>query len=43
MVNEAKAVKATMQPFGWNTVVIDYRWYESGQPIDANGRFPSRS
>jgi hypothetical protein len=39
MVNEAKAVKSTMQPFGWNTVVIDYRWYESGQPIDANGRF----
>jgi len=39
MVNEAKAVRATLQPFGWNTVVIDYRWYESGQPIDANGRF----
>jgi alpha-galactosidase len=39
MVSEAKTVKSAMQPFGWNTVVIDYRWYEPGQPIDANGRF----
>jgi hypothetical protein len=28
-----------LQPFGWNYVVIDYRWYEPGQPIDANGRY----
>jgi len=39
MIDEAMAVKQYMQPFGWNTVVIDYRWYEPGQPIDANGRY----
>ncbi len=39
MIDEATAVKMSMQPFGWNTVVIDYRWYEPGQPIDANGRY----
>ena len=39
MIDEATAVKQYMQPFGWNTVVIDYRWYEPGLPIDANGRY----
>ena len=39
MVDEATAVKKSLQPFGWNTVVIDYRWYEPGLPIDANGRY----
>ena len=39
MVDQAQAVKTYLQPFGWNTVVIDYRWYEPGQPIDANGRY----
>ena len=39
MIDEAMAVKQYLQPFGWNTVVIDYRWYEPGQPIDANGRY----
>ena len=39
MIDEAMAVKQYLQPFGWNTVVIDYRWYEPGQPTDANGRY----
>jgi hypothetical protein len=39
VVQQAQALKAQLQPFGWNTVVIDYRWYEPGQPIDANGRY----
>src|SRR6187551_2246114 len=39
MIDEAMAVKQYLQPFGWNTVVIDYRWYEPGEPIDANGRY----
>jgi len=44
MLDEASAVRQLLQPFGWNTVVIDYRWYEPGQPIDANGRYlPARS
>jgi alpha-galactosidase len=39
MIEQADAVRALLQPYGWNHVVIDYRWYESGQPIDANGRY----
>jgi hypothetical protein len=39
MIDQAEAVRAQLQPFGWNYVVIDYRWYEPGQPIDANGRY----
>jgi hypothetical protein len=39
MIEQAEAVRASLQPFGWNTVVIDYRWYEPGEPIDANGRY----
>src|SRR4029077_17115250 len=39
MIDEAQAVKTQLQPFGWNYVVIDYRWYEPGQPTDANGRY----
>jgi hypothetical protein len=39
MLQQAGAVRKHLQPFGWNTVVIDYRWYEPGQPIDANGRY----
>jgi alpha-galactosidase len=39
MDEQAQAVRAHLQPFGWDTVVIDYRWYEPGQPIDANGRY----
>src|SRR5688572_14281089 len=39
MMDQAQAVRTHLQPFGWNYVVIDYRWYEPGQPIDANGRY----
>jgi alpha-galactosidase len=41
----AQAMKTTMAPFGWDTVVIDYHWYNSsdGDPstarFDSNGRF----
>ena len=42
MIDEAMAVKQYMQPFGWNTVVIDYRWYEPG-PADRRQRpLPAR-
>ncbi|HVY36631.1 MAG TPA: putative Ig domain-containing protein, partial [Polyangia bacterium] len=44
VVAQAQAVKARLQPFGWNTVVIDYRWYEPENKLDANGRYlPSPS
>jgi hypothetical protein len=37
-------MKTLLQPYGWNTVVIDYLWYDSEQTIDANGRWlPSKS
>jgi alpha-galactosidase len=39
VLDQAKALRSQLQPFGWNYVVIDYRWYEPGQPIDANGRY----
>ncbi len=39
MLEQAKALKSRLQPYGWNYVVIDYRWYEPGLPIDANGRY----
>lgn len=39
MVDVATAMKQHLLPFGWNTAVIDYRWYEPGQPIDSNGRY----
>ena len=39
MIDEGTAVRQSLQPFGWNTVVIDYRWYEPGLPIDSNGRY----
>jgi len=39
MIDEATAVKTYLQPFGWNYVIIDYRWYEPGQPTDSNGRY----
>jgi MYXO-CTERM domain-containing protein len=39
MLEQAQAVRKLLQPLGWNYVVIDYRWYEPGQPIDANGRY----
>jgi hypothetical protein len=39
VVQQAQALKAQLQPFGWSMVVIDYRWYEPGLPTDANGRY----
>jgi hypothetical protein len=40
----ADAMKTLLQPYGWNTVVIDYRWYDPEVVIDANGRYlPSTS
>jgi hypothetical protein len=39
MIEQAEAVREMLQPFGWNYVVIDYRWYEPGEPLDANGRY----
>jgi hypothetical protein len=35
----ADAMRTYLQPYGWNTVVIDYLWYDSEQVIDANGRY----
>ncbi|MFL5308442.1 MAG: putative Ig domain-containing protein [Polyangia bacterium] len=44
VVAQAQALKAHLQPFGWNTVVVDYRWYEPENKLDANGRYlPSPS
>ncbi len=40
----AQAMKTQLQPYGWNTVVIDYLWYDPEDTIDANGRWlPSKS
>ena len=36
---QAQAIRTSLQPYGWNTVVIDYRWYEPQDHIDANGRY----
>ena len=44
VVEAAKAMKTLLQPYGWNTMVIDYLWYDPEQTIDANGRWlPSKS
>jgi len=39
VIAQAQALKATLQPFGWNTVVIDYRWYDPEDTLDSNGRY----
>ena len=40
----AQAMKTYLQPFGWNTVVIDYLWYDPEKTTDASGRWlPSKS
>ncbi|HXT97982.1 MAG TPA: MYXO-CTERM sorting domain-containing protein [Polyangia bacterium] len=39
VVAQAQALKSTLQPFGWNTVVIDYRWYDPEDTLDADGRY----
>ena len=38
-MDAATVLKAKLQPFGWNTVVVDYLWYDGEQLIDANGRY----
>ncbi len=44
VVQQAQALKTTLQPFGWNQVVIDYRWYDPEDTLDSNGRYlPSLS
>jgi alpha-galactosidase len=44
VVQQAQALKTTLQPFGWSTVVIDYRWYDPEDTLDSNGRYlPSPS
>ncbi len=35
----AAAVKSTLAPYGWNTVVIDYLWFGNDDKIDGNGRW----
>jgi hypothetical protein len=45
VIQQAQAVKTLLQPFGWNYVVIDFRWFDPEVVIDANGRYlpsPSR-
>jgi alpha-galactosidase len=40
----AEAMKKVLQPYGWDTVVIDYLWYDPEKKRDANGRWlPSPS
>ena len=40
----AQAMKTLLAPYGWNTIVIDYLWYDPEKTIDANGRWlPSKS
>jgi hypothetical protein len=39
VVAQAQAMKTTLQPFGWNQVVIDYRWYDPEDTLDASGRY----
>ena len=36
---QAQAIRTSLQPYGWNAVVIDYRWYDPQDHIDANGRY----
>ena len=39
VIAQAQALKTTLQPYGWNTVVIDYRWYDPEDTLDSNGRY----
>ena len=40
----ATALKAQLQPYGWNTAVIDFLWFDPEDDIDSNGRWlPSPS
>jgi MYXO-CTERM domain-containing protein len=43
-LSAAQAMKAQLQPFGWNAVVVDFLWFDPEQVTDANGRYlPSSS
>jgi alpha-galactosidase len=43
-LSAAQAVKSQLQPYGWDSVVVDYLWFDPEQLIDSNGRFlPSPS
>ena len=38
------ALKSQLQPYGWNTAVIDYLWFDAEDNVDSNGRWlPSPS
>jgi hypothetical protein len=38
-LDNARYLKREMQPYGWDTVVVDYRWYDPGTyNNNANGR-----
>ena len=40
----ATALKSQLQPYGWNTAVIDFLWFDPEDNIDSNGRWlPSPS
>jgi MYXO-CTERM domain-containing protein len=40
----AQAMKTQLQPFGWNTIVVDFLWFDPEDVLDANGRYlPSPS
>jgi MYXO-CTERM domain-containing protein len=40
----AQAMKTQLAPFGWNTVVVDFLWFDPEDILDANGRYlPSPS
>ncbi len=44
VLDAAKAMKTLLQPYGWDTVVIDYLWYDPEKTTDSNGRWlPSKS
>lgn len=38
-MDAATTLKAKLQPFGWNAVVVDYLWYDGAQIIDASVRY----
>ena len=43
-LDAAMAMKTYLAPYGWNTAVIDYLWFDNEQMTDANGRWlPSPS
>lgn len=44
VIAAAQSIKTLLAPYGWNTVVIDYLWYDPEKTIDSNGRWlPSKT